>query len=99
MDKEVKTFIKDIKNAFLDAKILLFGSRAKGTARTDSDYDFIVISRHFEKVSFADRSYEIWSKSKANVSADVLCYAPGEIEKIKSKSVVLKDALKHAVSV
>jgi predicted nucleotidyltransferase len=30
------------------ARVVLFGSRARGAARTDSDLDFLVIERHLE---------------------------------------------------
>lgn len=33
-----------IKRHIPDAEVILFGSRAAGTARTDSDFDFLVIA-------------------------------------------------------
>lgn len=99
MDEELKQFKTDIKNAFLDAKILLFGSRAKGTARPDSDYDLIIISKAFENISPIERPYKVWMKSTANIAADLLCYAPNEVDKIAKSSVVLRDALKYAVAI
>ena len=37
------------------AKVFLFGSRATGRAREESDLDVIVVSEHFEGVRFLKR--------------------------------------------
>ncbi len=97
MDKEVKKFLIDVKKSFSDVKILLFGSRAKGTARKDSDYDFIVISRKFKNIPYVDRAYEVRKNTNANIVADIICYAPGEVNRIAKNSIFLKDALKYAI--
>ena len=99
MDDELKKFTGDIRRSFRGAKIMLFGSRANGTARSDSDYDLIIISKYFEKIPILDRPYEIWMKSKANIAADLLCYAPAEVNKIAKSSFILREALKHAVTI
>ena len=99
MDEELKRFLGDVKSAFSGSRILLFGSRAKGSARPDSDYDLIIVSRRFKGIPFADRPYHVWMKSDAVLAADLLCYSPEEMKSVAKKSVVLKDALKHAISV
>ncbi len=99
MDETLKQFTAEIRSAFTDAKIMLFGSRAKGTARPDSDYDLIIISKQFKGIPFVNRAYAIWSKSQTIIAADLLCYAPGEVDKIAKNSVILKEALKHAVTI
>ena len=99
MDEQVTQFVADVKLAFKDAKILLFGSRAKGNARPDSDYDFIIISKRFAKIPFVNRAYSVWVKSDAIIAADLLCYAPNEVNRIAKQSVVLRDALKYAVPI
>ncbi len=99
MDEKLKKFTIEIRNAFSDATVLLFGSRAKGTARSDSDYDLIIVSKQFKGIPFANRPYAIWSKSQTVIAADLLCYAPNEVDEIARKSFILKDALKYAVSI
>ena len=99
MAEEVMKFVSDVKKNFTGAKVLLFGSRAKGNARRGSDYDFIIISKKFKKIDFVDRAYEVWKKTNAIITAGLLCYSPDEIEKTAKKSLVLQDALKYAVSV
>jgi len=50
MKKETVAFINRIKETVLSvepkAKIILYGSRAKGTARSDSDWDILILLAH-----------------------------------------------------
>ncbi len=99
MDKTLKEFTTEIRKVFTDAKIMLFGSRATGTNHKDSDYDLIIVSEKFSKIPYVDRSYEVWRNTNAIIAADILCYTPSEVNKIAKNSVILKEALKHAVGI
>ena len=99
LDERLNQLLTDIRAAFADAKIYLFGSRATGRARPDSDYDLIVISGHFQKTPFIDRAAEIWRRSDAPIGADLLCYTPDEFSQVSKTSTVIKDALKDAILV
>ena len=99
MDEKLNMLLKDIRRLYGDARILLFGSRAVGRARTDSDYDLIVISGKFEGVPFQNRAGEIWRNSDAVLAADILCYTPEEFQSAPKNSSILRDALSHAVQV
>jgi predicted nucleotidyltransferase len=52
MEKEVKDIIDGIAKKFSPNKIILFGSRARGTNRKDSDIDLLVL---FDKLESAGR--------------------------------------------
>lgn len=97
MDKRLEQLLADIRILYSDAKVYLFGSRATGRAREDSDYDLIIISSKFNNIPFVNRAGEIWRFSDAPVGADILCYTPEEFARISKTSIVLKDAMKHAI--
>lgn len=97
MEMALAQLLSDIRAHYSDAKIYLFGSRATGRARPDSDYDLIIISRQFEKTPFIDRAAQIWLKSDAQLGGDLLCYTPDEFSKVSKTSAVIKDALRDAV--
>ena len=97
MEMALAQLLSDIRAHYTDAKIYLFGSRATGRARPDSDYDLIIISRQFEKTPFIDRAAQIWLKSDAQLGGDLLCYTPDEFSKVSKTSAVIKDALRDAV--
>lgn len=99
MDKRLNALVNGIKKSYEDAKIYLFGSRAKGTAKTGSDYDLIVVSKKFRRTPFVNRAGEIWLNTGAGIAADLLCYTPSEFAEASKTPVVLRDALKHAIPV
>jgi predicted nucleotidyltransferase len=59
-------------------RIILFGSHARGDAREDSDYDFLVIETHVE-----DRAKEMVRLRRAlrplRIPADVLVYSTEDV--------------------
>ncbi len=78
---EVEKIVNVLRKHLPDAKILLFGSRARGDELKDSDIDLIVVSRAFEGMSFTDRaSYVLrilWNQNALpRVDIDILCYTP-----------------------
>jgi len=97
MDQELKQLLEDIRKLYRDAKIYLFGSRARGDFDKDSDYDLIIVSKEFKKTPFVNRGGTIWRNTDAALAADMLCYTPDEFEKVRKTSIVIKDAMRHAV--
>ena len=78
---------------FKPEKILLFGSRIKGTANEDSDIDVIVVSNAFANIPFIERMSLILKMIRFPKHIDFICYSPEEFQRIKDKSSVLMDAL------
>ena len=54
-DNALEKFALKVKKHYPDAKIYLFGSRAKGNYLLDSDYDIMVVSDRFSGVWFPER--------------------------------------------
>ncbi len=97
MDQRLIALLEDIRKIYQNSRIYLFGSRARGDAKENSDFDLIIINEKFNETPFVDRAGEIWLKSDVIIPADLLCYTPEEFERISKTSIVLKDAMKHAV--
>ena len=60
-------------------KIILFGSRARGSARPDSDLDLLLIT----KVPGPSRELEVRAYASLRglaVPVDILCYTPEQVE-------------------
>ena len=58
-------------------QVYLYGSRARGTFYTDSDYDFAIVSDDFSAMSFDARQKLVRPpirKVLGTVSLDVSCY-------------------------
>ena len=86
MEKAIQIIKETIENKGLKVlKIILFGSRAKGTAREDSDWDFFVIID--KKLSFNEKwdiIDEIKIKlAKLKIPNDILLKSEDEVEESK----------------
>ena len=83
----VLSFINVLKyKGIMLEKVYLYGSRAKGTSRPDSDIDLILVSPTFSKMPFWKR-WEIIGDALAEVMEpiEVLAFSPEEFEKKKEK--------------
>lgn len=62
-------------------RVLLFGSRARGEAHADSDYDLIVVAPTFAGAESANRGiglWALWYGAGGNAPLDLLCVTPEE---------------------
>ena len=86
-------FREDIKD------IILFGSRARGNARPDSDYDIIVLTAHWTK-PLRDRISEIaWEMGRGeNVSISIFVHESERFERDKYEPLFM-NIRKEGVSI
>jgi predicted nucleotidyltransferase len=59
-------------------KIILFGSRARGNARPDSDFDLVVIKESDEPAHRRDASLYL-ALAGLNAPVDVMMFTPAEV--------------------
>ncbi len=84
-DQKLGQIVQILKAEFKPLKIYLFGSRAKGTSRADSDYDLVLVGaksnlNKFERMQRAsDLLYPL------GVTADVFFYSEAEFESWKDE--------------
>lgn len=64
-------------------KIILFGSRATGKARKDSDYDILVLKKNCNQKTLLNKIYS--NGIGAGVPVDVLVNTPERFEELKTK--------------
>jgi predicted nucleotidyltransferase len=76
-------------------RILLFGSRASGNARPDSDLDVIIVSETFAGIPFVKRMAYVLSIARFPKHVDYLCYTREEFDRIKDTSSVVQSALEE----
>jgi predicted nucleotidyltransferase len=81
------------------ARVYLFGSRARGTASGDSDYDLIAVADSFSNVSRFRRGLDrdrIWHEAGGYLKAlDLHCYSPAEfrreLERVMNRELPLAE--------
>jgi predicted nucleotidyltransferase len=69
-------------------KISLFGSYARGRSDLFTYLDILIIMN--TNKSFIDRQKEIYPILALPVDADILCYTPEEVERLKNKGFLKK---------
>ena len=76
-------------------KMLLFGSRARGSELLTSDVDLMVISSDFKGIRFIDRPDAFLQKWKLPVDLEIFCYSPEEFNRKKKQICIVQEALKY----
>ena len=97
--KYQKQALSRLKEEFNPEKIIIFGSRVKGSPKKDSDIDIIVISSRFANISFLKRMPLILKKVPFPKHIDYICYTPEEFIRIKNESSLIMDALENSIEI
>jgi len=102
-DQYLKQFYHDVMpsiiRVFSPVKVMVFGSRVRGTATDDSDIDVIIIAESFREIPFVNRMATVMKSVRFQKHVDYLCYTPDEYERLKDRSSILRDAASYAVEV
>lgn len=69
-------------------KISLFGSYARGRSDLFTDLDILIVMK--TEKGFVDRLKEIYPLLALPVDADILCYTPEEVERLKNRGFLKK---------
>lgn len=85
-DKKLDQIVKVLKAEFKPSRLFLFGSRANGTARSDSDYDFVLVvpGNRKSRIDNMARARHLLHQ-KCNISADVFIYSKQEFDEWKNE--------------
>jgi uncharacterized protein len=90
----------EIDRRYSPQHVILFGSRATGNARADSDMDLILVSPYFEGKPFTERTREFLSEIRPyeyGLALDVLCYTPEEFEVMSTGIGMVAEAVKEGI--
>jgi len=93
-DELIEQMVRQIVNTAAPEQVILFGSHATGSARTDSDLDFLIVeSEPFGPArSRRGEMARLWAAlASFPVSKDILVYSREEVER-------LRDSRNHVVA-
>lgn len=97
--KIAREFAAKLRKDFEDAKVILFGSRARGEHLQDSNYDFLIVSKKFEGTPFYSRMEKIYDYWKNRQAIEPLCYTPLEFKQKKKQIGIVQQALKQGTKI
>ena len=99
----IKTNIFEIlQNAGTSARIILFGSRARGDFKGNSDYDLLIITKRTfsikEKMEISKKANQ--TLAKLLIPSDIIIKSGDEVEYFKNQiGTVVREALKEGIEI
>jgi predicted nucleotidyltransferase len=99
--KPVQEFCRRASRDWRLERVILFGSRARGDARPDSDWDVVIVSPDFAGIKFRERMrrlYKYWDYAKYH-ALEPLPYTPEEFEKKANQISIVREAVREGIDV
>ncbi|MCS7094157.1 MAG: nucleotidyltransferase domain-containing protein [Candidatus Aenigmarchaeota archaeon] len=96
VEERIREFLDKLKNIEPEL-VILFGSRARGDYLKSSDYDLIIVSKHFSNLDFRERIIKIYELLDDPTNLDVLCYTPEEFEEKRKEIGIVRKALEEGI--
>lgn len=97
--KALEKFAQEVSLEIPIDKMYLFGSRATGKTRKDSDGDLLLVSKGFIGKRRLRRAPQLYLKWDMSYPVDFLCLTPDEFNKKKKEIGVVREAVKEGIKV
>lgn len=95
----LKEFKEKIERRVKLKNLILFGSRARGTAKKNSDIDIILVSEDFSGEKSYKRSVKFYLDWDYDYNTDIICLTPEELESKRRQIGIIKNALKEGIEI
>jgi predicted nucleotidyltransferase len=96
----LRRFAKALHDEMGATRVLLFGSRARGQERRDSDCDLIVVSPRFAQISRLKRELglrDIWYRVGGDGPVDFICLTQDEFDAASHRISLIQAVLPEAI--
>jgi len=95
----VNKYLKEISREIRVEEAYLFGSSARGERLETSDVDLLIISSDVEGLTLDERIHIAYKHWPYDVSGDIILLSPKEYEKLRRRSIVLRDAERYWIKI
>ncbi|PIZ51742.1 hypothetical protein COY27_02620 [Candidatus Woesearchaeota archaeon CG_4_10_14_0_2_um_filter_33_13] len=100
LNRNLREFVQKVSSDIKITEMYLFGSRAWGKPRKDSDVDLLVVSSKFKKKQKLSRAPSLYLAWDLKYPVDFLCLTPEEFkEKQKIKWSLVNQIVKEGIKV
>jgi predicted nucleotidyltransferase len=97
--RDLRRFRLKLGKRFKVERMILFGSRARGTPRRSSDVDLIVVSERFRRKGAIERAGPLYLEWDLDLPVDFLCYTPEEFRALSRRGGLVREALREGIVV
>lgn len=97
--KLLQKFKKKLEKRIRVKSLILFGSRAKGQEKENSDIDLIIVSEDFAGQKSYKRPVNFYVDWDSEYDTDIICLTPQELEKKRKEIGIIKNAMKNSIEV
>ncbi|MGQ0796820.1 MAG: nucleotidyltransferase domain-containing protein [Methanobacteriota archaeon] len=97
--KQLQRFRRKIEARYEIKTMILFGSRARGSAHRFSDVDLILVSPRFRRKNIAARAAQLYLEWDVDLPVDFLCYTPEEFEGLSRRPSLVREALREGIPI
>jgi predicted nucleotidyltransferase len=84
-DQKLKKIVDVLKKEFKPRRIFLFGSRANGSARPESDYDLVLVVSELRSRHSAEVKARSLLLNSCGISADIFIYDESDFDEWKDE--------------
>ena len=95
----LKRYKEQINKKIKVERLILFGSRAYGRAKKNSDVDIVIISNDFEGEKSFKRPVPLYRDWDCDYVIDIICLTPKEAEKKKKQIGTVREAITEGIEI
>lgn len=90
-------FLERVVRSLRPERVVLFGSRARGTHRPTSDYDLLIVAERFRSVPWVERAHLAIRRWDLPVDLEPICLTPEEYRKRSKEVSTVGEAAREGV--
>lgn len=98
MSPAFRRFLGRLRRELRPQRVLLFGSRARGDNRPDSDYDLLVVSDRFGSIPWVRRAALVTILWDLPLDVEPICLTPGEYRRRRNEISIVGEAVREGVA-
>ena len=97
MSPSFRAFMKRMTRALRPQRVILFGSRARGDHRADSDYDLLIVAPRFRRVPWVERAAIVLHLLDRPLYLEPICLTPEEFRRRRNEVSIIGEAVREGV--
>ena len=97
--EELEIFAEEISSDYHLNKMYLFGSRASGKVKKNSDVDLLLVSKTFKGKRRLQRSPPLYLKWNLQYPVDFVCLTPEEFNHKKKIVGIVREAVEKGIQI